>query len=179
MRLKDCAHDGKAHAHSVIFGGKEWVEPARQRIAISRQFGKRRRRPCVRNRDVPQARLKGLSSSHRSIRRAMACRREGISPFVLAQPGRAGEIRVGDAPQPWLPPALGPSQSSGSSAGRDTPERHDEGLAEAEVRVSEQAVRVCRRSPSASRVRRGDVVLRGEPCLKTKYHCDELAGLAL
>jgi len=26
MRLKDCAHDGKAHAHSVIFGGKEWVE---------------------------------------------------------------------------------------------------------------------------------------------------------
>ena len=26
MRLNDCAHDGKAHAHSVIFGGKEWVE---------------------------------------------------------------------------------------------------------------------------------------------------------
>ena len=26
MRLEDCPHDGKAHAHSVIFGGKEWVE---------------------------------------------------------------------------------------------------------------------------------------------------------
>jgi hypothetical protein len=32
-------------------------------------------------------------------------------------------------------------------SGRDTPERHNEGLAEAEVRVSKQAVRVCRSSP--------------------------------
>src|SRR5829696_849676 len=26
MRLNDCAHDRKPHAHSMIFGGIEWVE---------------------------------------------------------------------------------------------------------------------------------------------------------
>ena len=39
------------------------------------------------------------SSCQRSIRRSMACRREGISPFVLAQPGRpasSGSVMLHD-----------------------------------------------------------------------------------
>ena len=42
------------------------------------------------------------SSCLRSIRRAMACPREVVSPCVLAQPGPPGELRVGDAPRPRL-----------------------------------------------------------------------------
>ena len=44
MRLHDCAHDGKTHAHAVIFGGKEWVEELfRDLLGYAR--------PCVCNRD--------------------------------------------------------------------------------------------------------------------------------
>ena len=53
----------------------------------------------ARDHDVPQARLEALSSCQRSIRRAMACRREGISPFVSAQPGRpasSGSVTLHD-----------------------------------------------------------------------------------
>ena len=44
MRLNDCAHDGETHAHSVILGGKEWVEdPFRGFLGYTR--------PCVGHRD--------------------------------------------------------------------------------------------------------------------------------
>ena len=96
----------------------------------------------------------GRSSCQRSIRRAMACRREGISPCVFAQPGRparSGSVMLH-------------GQASGRPAGRSLPDPADDPTLEqgdaigARLAVREGALPGDARAPSTAILRRRRLV---------------------